>query len=320
MSPNAETPPEGEVRDDHHDEQPENDRNPDKKRTRPPNKRKQPPKTQREGTRKSSRTTKSQPSQLQLLKYMLSYDCESLCRPEDEQKAPHSAKPSNDMVTYTSGVMSPFQELTCAVVLSRPISHMLGLRTIRTIFNAPYELTTAKKMAEAGNEKLHKVMWDARTQHKGKTADQLHYLADFILEYYAGDGDEDGSRLKKVTDRDDVQAALDEIASGVKGMGPTASKIFRRRVQWLWPAAYPFIDDRSAKGLREMGLPDGEDDLRTFVEENWSDCQDDKYQLAGKDEDEKARRAFVIVLERATSATLEGKTDQIMQAASAMGE
>lgn len=302
---------------DGHGKKAENEPKANGNKTKPPKKRKQHPREYAEGTRKSTRTAKSHPSQLQLLKYMLSRDCEVLCRPDDEKKALDSADSPESMVTYTSGVMSPFQELACAVILSRPISHMLGLRTIRTLFNAPYELTTAKRMSEAGNDVLHKAMWDARTQHKGKTADQLHYLADLIVEFYSAADDKEGSRLKRVTDRNDVHKALDELAGDIKGMGPTASSIFRRRVQWLWPAAYPFIDDKSARGLREMGLPDGEDGLRAFVESHWRDCQGEEYQLAGEDEEEKARRAFVYVLERATSASLEGKMDEVMQAASA---
>jgi hypothetical protein len=284
-------------------------------------KRKQPPAKPSQGVRKSARgeANANKPPPAQLLKFMLSKEAEDLCRPDDETKALKAAKTDSkfkgkEMVTYTSGVFSPFQELVCAVILSRPISHMLGLRTIRTLFNAPYELTTAEKMRDIGTEKLHQALWDAKTQHKAKTADQLSYLADLVMEYYTDADDEHGERLSKVLKQSDVDKALVDLAKVVKGLGPTGCNIFRRRVQWLWEASYPFVDSRSAKGLQVLGLPDEGEGLAGFIDEQWPDCVTDD--IAGADDDEKKRRALVIVLERATSAQLEGKVDSLMEQAS----
>merc|ERR1712054_536490 len=231
-------------------------------------KRKQrPEKEPRQGSPKSARTAPpAEPSQSQLLQYMLSDDATELCRPADEARDLASRTDGKSAVTYTSSVLNPFQELVSAVVLSRPISHMLGLRTLRTIFNAPYEFNNAKAIQDAGLDK----------------------------------DDKEGERLAKVLENDNPDEALQDLIGKVKGFGPTGGNIFRRRVQWLWPAAYPFIDSRSSNALQRIGLPSGEDDLQQVVE---SHCdQMDHAKLAGKDIDEKRRRAFVMVLERATGA------------------
>lgn len=284
-------------------------------------KRKKPPAEPRQGVRKSARgeANASRPSPAQLLKFMLSKQAVDLCRPDDETRALKEAKADGkhkhgEIVTYTSGVFSPFQELVCAVILSRPISHMLGLRTIRTLFNPPYELTTAEKMRDIGTEKLHQALWDARTQHKAKTADQLSYLADLVMEYYTDEDDRHGERLSRVLKQSDVDNALVSLAKVVKGLGPTGCNIFRRRVQWLWEAAYPFVDSRSAKGLQALGLPDEGEGLAGFIDEQWPGCVTDN--IAGADDDERKRRALVMVLERATSAQLEAKIDLLMGQAS----
>lgn len=277
-------------------------------------KRKEHPTAPAEPTRKSTRgASRPQPSQTQLLKYMLTKEAEDLCRPDDETKDLESRK-DGEVVTYTSGVFTPFQELLSAVILSRPISHTLGLRTIRTLFNPPYELTTATKIKKAGSEKIHQAMWDARTQHKDKTADQIVLLADVVLEKYASKDDEQGEHLGPVLSKDDVEESLADLMSHIKGFGVTGKQIFRRRVQWLYKAAYPFVDSKSSKALQETSLPDKAEDLVQAIDENWTEL--DSGSIAGKDEDEKKRRALVVLLERATAANLEGKSHSLLQKAS----
>ena len=144
------------------------------------------------------------------------------------------------------------------------------------------------------------------------------------------DKDENGEMLGKVLGRSDVDAALGQLAKSVNGLGPMGCDIFRRRVQWLWPAAFPFVDERSGKGLEGLGLPSGAEELERVVEENWTDrmamMDDDDGVgdgdsssggggLEGKNEAERKRRAFVVILERATSAVLEGKIDDVLSMA-----
>ena len=145
--------------------------------------------------RRSARTGPESPSNpLKVLQVLLSPSSLSLCRPSDEI-ADLEAR-GFDLVTYSSSCLTPFEELACAVILSRPISHALGLRSIRTLFNKPYEFRSPRALREAGVEGRRKALDEARTQHKQKTADELGGLADAVIETI-GDGDQD-VKLEKV--------------------------------------------------------------------------------------------------------------------------
>lgn len=88
----------------------------------------------------------------------------------------------------------------------------------------------------------------------------------------------------------------------VKGLGKTGLDIFARRIQAVWPSPYPFADQRTLSGLQKLGLPGTAEELKNFLDSHWSEL--DVKNLAG-DEDEKKRRAFVQVLERAVGVDLE---------------
>lgn len=266
--------------------------------------------------RRSGRSApKNQPSQEQLLNFMLSKDAEELCRPEDESEDIKTR--GAGIKTYSSSVMSPFEELLCAVILSRPISHRLGLRSIRTILNDPYNFSTPKAIQKAGQEKAHQALFDARTQHKAKTAEQISTVADVVLENFTAKGDTTGTQMHKLLDDSgsDVDKALDTLKATVKGLGGTGLNIFLRRVQWLWENGYPYVDDKTSLSLRKLGLPEEAEDLRKAMEQQWSKLQTKG--LAGEGEAAKKRRAFVIILERAVGADLEGKVDGLVAAAAA---
>ena len=287
----------------------------EKPRASPPRsskKRKHPSTVPREGVRKSARTApKVEASSQQLLKCLLSKDAQNICCPEDEARDLETTK---TLVSYTRSALSPFQELLCAVVLSRPISHKLGLRTIRTIFNSPYEFTSAQKIMDAGLETVHKALCAARTQHKAKTADQIYFLADLVLDRFSDDDDAQGEHLGQIMSMSNAREGLARLIKEVKGFGPTAGEIFRRRVQWLWEASYPFIDTKSAKALRALGLTDDADALADLIEQNWTHLKTDE--IEGKDSAQRKKRALVIILERVIEADLEGKIDKVTEEAS----
>ena len=150
--------------------------------------------------RRSARGAK-QPSTdpVKMLQLLLSPASLDLCRPRDEIEDLKTRGPNTR--TYSSSEFSPFEELVCAVILSRPISHALGLRSIRTIFNEPYDLTTPKRIRDMKVEGCRKALDDARTQHRQKTADELVMLADAVVETL-GDGDDDVSleRVRRESD------------------------------------------------------------------------------------------------------------------------
>ena len=255
---------------------------------------------------------KAQPSKQQLLNFLLSDSASALCRPDDETE---DMKNRGDIRTYSTSVLTPFEELTCAVILSRPISHRLGLRTIRTILNPPYNFTSAQAVQDAGSEKHSQAVWDARTQHKEKTAGEIGMIADVVLEKFTAEGDKEGTRLGKVRTEcnKDVEKEREMLKSNIKGLGRTGLDIFFRRVQWQWDAGYPFVDGKSAQSLYKLGLPDEGEELHKLIEQHWEKLE--RKQFAGEDEKAKKRRAFVIVLERATGADLEGKSEAVVEAA-----
>lgn len=150
--------------------------------------------------RRSARgAPQSQPDPVKLLKYLLSPSSLDFCRPKDEIEDLKNR--GSDLRTYSSSTCSPFEELLCAVILSRPISHALGLRSIRTLFNEPYVFATPEKIRSAGFDGVRKALDEARTQHRQKTAEELVFLADAVVEHL-GDGEEDVSleRVRKECD------------------------------------------------------------------------------------------------------------------------
>lgn len=108
---------------------------------------------------------------------------------------------------------------------------MLGLRSIRTIFNPPYEFTTPKKILEAGNEGCRQALDKARTQHRQKTAEELVLLADAVV-HSLGRGDEDVSweRVREESGREGEKERK-MLKKNVKGFGKTGFGIFGRRIQ-----------------------------------------------------------------------------------------
>jgi hypothetical protein len=263
--------------------------------------------------RRSGRgVAKTTPSTKQLLQYLLSKSSEELCRPDEESE---DIKARGNIKTYSGSVMTPFEELLSAIILSRPISHRLGLRTIRTVFNDPYNFNSAKSIQQAGHERHLKAVYDARTQHKDKTATQIGQIADVVLQNYTSKDDKDGTRLQKLLNdhNEDVDKALDDLQQKINGLGNTGVKIFLRRIQWLWSEGYPYVDDRTQHSLLKLGLPTEGSELAKLIDENYQDL--DTSNIVGKDEAEKKRRAFVTVLERAIGSDLEGKVDELLAAA-----
>ncbi|KAF7191294.1 hypothetical protein HII31_07317 [Pseudocercospora fuligena] len=258
------------------------------------------------GEKEQKSTKQSAPSKKRkkLLNYLLSKECDELLRPDDEAE---DVQKRGNIKTYSSSTLSVFEELICAVILSRPISHRLGQRTIRTILNDPYNFNTAKAIKDAGTDKTHKAMWDARTQHKEKTASQLSAVADLVLE------NENVSKV--LSDKDvDPDEALEMLKKEIKGFGETSSKILLRRVQWIWSKAFPFVDNVSWKGLKALGLPEEAEPLNKFLGEHWKSL-DTKHLKVDGGEEAKKRRAFVVLVERATSCELENKTNELLAAA-----
>ncbi|KAI9711397.1 MAG: hypothetical protein M1828_001942 [Chrysothrix sp. TS-e1954] len=240
-----------------------------------------------------------------LISYLMSARATDLCRPKDEQDA------HPETITYTSNLpMTPFEELLCAVILSRPISHALGQRSIRTLLNKPYEFRSPKAIKAAGSEKVHEALETAKTQHKAKTAEQIVMLADVVSEKFA-DSEEDVSleKLRKEA-QNDPDAMRDTISKSFKGVGKTGVDIFMRRIQGQWRECYPFVDEKTRASVEKYGLDGSAKGLRNQVNDVWVDL--DLGQVSGKDAMEKERMVFMRVLERAIVSDLEGKVDAML--------
>lgn len=248
----------------------------------------------------------------QVLAFLLSNRSLEICRPEDETK--DLSQRGKGIVTYAQ-LLSPFEELLCAVILSRPISHRLGLRAIRTILNPPYEFKDADSIKAAGAENIHQALDDARTQHKGKTTEEIELIAEAVADNNWGN---DLEKIRKQA-KNAVDRERENLRASVKGLGQTGLDIFYRRIQWLWDEAFPFVDERTQKSLEKLGLPNKPDELVHLIENNWQSVEfEEENHEEGPDDDMKKRRAFVILLERAVGADLEKKSEDVLVAAAKM--
>ncbi|KAJ4375515.1 hypothetical protein N0V86_007047 [Didymella sp. IMI 355093] len=250
--------------------------------------------------------TKRSASHEQILKFLLSDAAVEICRPEDELE--DLSKRGKDIKTYAQ-LLSPFEELVCAVVLSRPISHRLGLRTIRTILNPPYEFKDAETIKAAGAEKIYQSLDDARTQHRGKTTEEIEHIAEAVKN---NDWHNDLEKLRKQT-KNTVDEEREVLQSSIKGLGKTGLNIFYRRIQWLWDEAYPFVDARTQNSLEKLGLPEEPEKVVDLIGSYWQDLNfNDSEEF---DDEQRKRRAFVILLERSVGADLEKKIEGVLAAA-----
>ena len=274
--------------------------------------------------RRSARGAQQGPvNPVKMIQFLLSPDSLELSRPKDEIEDLKTRGPQ--LKTYSGSEFTPFEELMCAVVLSRPISHALGVRTIRTIFNDPYELSTPSKIREAGEEGIREAIDAARTQHKAKTAEELRLLADAVVETL-GDGETDVSleRVRKECEYNVEKVGLSRsrnlesdvpanhiqeremLKKHVKGLGKTGLDIFFRRMQCVWPKSYPFVDQRTLSSIEKLGLPNTAEDLKELLDENWNELKIED--IHGAD-DESKRKAFVRILERSLGVDFEGHVD-----------
>ncbi len=134
-------------------------------------------------------------------------------------------------------------------------------------------------------------------------------LADAVVTSL-GYGDEDVS-LERVREESghDHEKGREMLRKNVKGLGKTGLDIFGRRIQDVWPTFYPFVDQRTLAAVEKLGMPDSAEKLKDLLDENWEQLE--MKDIEAKDEEEKKRKAFVRVLEKAVGADLEGNIDSI---------
>lgn len=141
--------------------------------------------TGKEPPKVSRRSARGAPSQnvdvVKLINFLLSPDSLQLCTPKDEFS---EVEKNPQLRTYSTNPFTPFEELVSALILSRPIGHMLGVRSIRTIFNEPHNLNTPQAIRAKGKDGCRAVLDEARTQHRQKTAEELVLLANAVCDEF----------------------------------------------------------------------------------------------------------------------------------------
>lgn len=246
----------------------------------------------------------------------------------DQEDKPTAAK----LASYPSSMdFSPFQTLVSSALLSKPISHRLCLRAIATLFNPPYEYTTPAKLEAAGYEGRRSALWDARTQHKEKTAEQLGSIVDGVRELCEDEEDavalgnvrKEAERLARDQGRRGAKdAVVASLTDGIKGVGKGACDIFLRRIQHQWDVVFPYADGRSLQYAAELGLINLPEGVNAEDEEEKDEAQrkgaDDLLAVlkeANKEQDGKGqeadRKAFVRLLDVLIGLGLEKKLAEV---------
>ena len=146
---------------------------------------------------------------------------------------------------------------------------MLGQRTVRVVLNEPYTFRSPQAILDAGDEKRHHAIRDAKTQHKQKTVDQIKALAETTRDKFAESGEDTTLEKLRKDAEYDRDVLKESLQNEVKGIGHTGVNIFLRRIQGLWEECFPFVDDRTKRSLEKYGLPSGQDDLKDAMEKHW---------------------------------------------------
>ncbi|KAJ9616367.1 hypothetical protein H2200_000085 [Cladophialophora chaetospira] len=280
-------------------------------------------KAPRQGSRSSARNKDNPASPKQLLNFLLSADALPYCFPEDELDDAKQSKTYKCYSLTSPTSLTPFEHLICSHLLSKPLSHKLGMRSIRTLLNKPFNFNSAEAVAKAGEKRVWEALEAARTQHRQKTATYIFGTA----ESYA-----DSETMFKLADEANKagpQGVIEHIKSTVPGLGQIGGEIFCRRIQCVdgWgDALWPYADSKSIDALNEIGIPvkDAED-LQSAIERevNWDKVGDmglherdlSRGNLVGEDEETQVQAEFVVALERAVGCVLEGKVKELREAA-----
>jgi len=284
-------------------------------------------KAPRQGSRTSSRTTGNPATPKQPLNFLLSAKSLEYCFPAEELEAANgvsSGKGKSKCYSLTSpSSFTPFEHLICAHLLAKPLSHVLGMRSIRTLLNEPFNFSTPDDIVQAGEKRVWEALEVARTQHRQKTATYMFGMA----EAYADD--ETMFTLAEEANGDGPKGVIAHVKNTVPGLGNIGGEIFARRVQCVdgWgDALWPYADSKALEAVREIGIDvkDAED-LQNAIEGliDWNLVGDlglqerevSKGQLVGEDMEMQVQTEYVVALERALGCVLEGKVAELRKAA-----
>lgn len=125
---------------------------------------------------------------------------------------------------------TPFQVLSSCILFSKPLSSRLATRTLAMFYEeGSGSVEMPGKMRDAGTHGLWDRLDKARTQHKDKTATQLHDLAEMVIEKYAQDENDTSLDKLRAESGDDVKK-LQQLLKNFNGIGEVGAQIFFRSV------------------------------------------------------------------------------------------
>ncbi|WWC68645.1 uncharacterized protein I206_102576 [Kwoniella pini CBS 10737] len=159
---------------------------------------------------------------------------------------------------YPHSNMTPFQILLSSLLLSKPLSHKMGLRTISTLLNPPFNFGKFEIFEKSDEDKFRESLLSARTQHREKTVNQLIDFAQGV-KGLNGEGEEnDLNGIKRAIENlnnvEKAQIRVGEMLKSLKGIGPVGVGIFLRRIQGQWEEVFPYVDQRCLDAAKSIGL------------------------------------------------------------------
>jgi hypothetical protein len=234
-------------------------------------------------------------SQVQVLKFLLS----------PAALPPASTQPNSR--TY-SDLLTPFEELLAAVILSRPVPHRLALNIISTLLNAPYSFRNAVAIKTAGPRRIRQALDDAGMQHGDEEID-------ILFEALCNNNWHNDLNRLRTHARNPIAAQRENLRRSIAGLAPGGLDIFFRRVQWQWPEIYPFIDAGAQDALAYLALPRRAEGLERMIEVRWQELGREEGSAEGIDEGLERKKAFVVLCERAREFEYEGRLEEVIEAA-----
>lgn len=258
-----------------------------------------------------------------LLNFLLSAKALPYCFPEEELEAAKTSSTYKSYSLSSPASFTPFEHLVCAHLLSKPLSHGLGMRSIRALLNDPFNFTTPEAIASAGEHRVREALEEARTQHRQKTASYL---------YGTGQAYSDSEAMFALAEEANdsgPSGVIEHIKATVPGLATVGGEIFCRRVQCVdgWgDALWPYADGKALDSLHQIGIDvkNAEDLKNTIKRDVDRDQVKDmglhergisKQQLVGDEETTHMQAVFVVLLERAIGCVLENKVDELKKAA-----
>lgn len=156
---------------------------------------------------------------------------------------------------------SPLFRLAClSLLISARIRSTVAMAAARAVADAGW--TTARALVTSTWEERTEVLNQAGyARYDESTARYLGHTARSLLDRYDGD-----LRRLRESARGDPAAIRDGLTE-CKGIGAVGANFFLREVQSVWTELDPFVDDRTLRGARALGLSTDADGLRALVDD-----------------------------------------------------